>query len=281
MTDVTERWSRRLRDFVPGFMLGLPALAQYAGRATVLLHGSTAMGIDDPHSDLDLWLLLPQDDFDRFAGQTEERFFGFQLDGKEGHLNAESADAFRERLAGCHMDTIYQLRSALPIVDETAIADRLVAAAQGPMREEVSRAFFFYHYVEMRGEHRACDTPIERRQPVALLLALAKTITHGLQASIVLHGEPYPYDKWLLEAARETPTGAVVAEQVEGILSALGNDALHVPGPERGHPMGLRLRRIRQVLIDGAHVAGIKEPWLHQWWLHMNQAREAIEGLRW
>jgi hypothetical protein len=279
--DLKRPWRRRLADFLPGYLDGHPVLSPFRARASVILHGSTTMGIDDDFSDLDLWLLLPAAATAELCAAAGTRFFEFRLDGKQGHLNAESTAAFAGRAHGCHMDTIYQLRSAEIITDNTGAGGELIRLARRPMREEVSQAFFFYHYVEMRGEHRACDNPIQRSDPVALLLSLPKVIAHALQAAMVLDGQPYPYDKWLYRAAGGTPTGRLLTPSVGKVLDLLAAGHLRTGPPESDHPVSLELRVIRRILVEAAQAKGIREPWLTQWWLHMHQAQAAIQNVRW
>ena len=133
----------------------------------------------------------------------------------------------------------------------------------------------------MRGEHRSCDNPIERGDPAALLLAMAKTVRHAMQAAMVLHGQPYPYDKWLHQAAMAAPTGRRVGAAVQRILDLVADDALRLRTPQNTHPINVELMRIRQVLVESAEENGIRDEWLRHWWLYMNQAQDAIKGIRW
>jgi hypothetical protein len=280
--DVARRWTEALRQFLPGFAEEHEALGCVWERATALLHGSTTMGIDDACSDLDLCLLLFEEDLAAFDALSDTRFIQFELDGKAGHLIAEALPEFEEQIASCHMDTIHQLRRARTVHDGGGCAERLLAEVRRPMRPEVSRALFFWHYTEMRSEHRACDTPIVRGQEIALLLALSKTLAHAMQAAIVLEGEPYPFDKWLHRAALGTPTGRALEPHVQAILDCLAADGLRERhADEDDHLMTVELRAIRRILIDAARGRGIDEPWLESWWLYMTQAREAFGQLRW
>jgi hypothetical protein len=179
------------------------------------------------------------------------------------------------------MDLIYQLRCAEIMTDPSGSANELVELASRPIRREVCEAFFFHHYVEMRGEHRACDNPIERNDPVALLMFLPKTLGHALRAAMALDGEPYPYDKWLYRAAQETPTGKKVAPHVGCVVSLLAEGALRLGGPEKKNPISLELRAMREVLVNAAREKGLDAPWLTEWWLYMDQAREALRRARW
>ena len=274
-------WEGRLRGFLPAFLEEHGVLSAFLERASVVLHGSTTMGIDDAFSDLDLWFLVPDSDLVRLDALSETRFFGFEASGKAGHLNTHGKGAFRECADGCDMDVIFQLRRAVVLWDGAGEAEELKRLAAQRMRREVSKAFFFYHYVEMRGEHRACDTPMERGDAVAVVLSLTKAMGHAMRAAMVLEGEPYPYDKWLRCACALTPTGGRVCESIDRIVYHLAADLLRFEGSEAENPISLELRVIRQVLIDAAHEKGIDAPWLAQWWLHMDQARSAIRDIRW
>lgn len=274
-------WEASLGRFLPEFVSGHPVLVEFKGQMAVILHGSTTMGIDDPFSDLDLWLLLSAASLTEFDRQSPTRFVSFELNGKKGHLNVTSADAFADRVARCDLDTIYQLRRAAILADDLGVAHRLQQWSRQPMRPEVRDALFFWHYTEMRGEHRACDNPMQRVDATALLFFLTKTMGHALRASMVLDGEPCPYDKWLYRVARQTPTGAQVAPSIDRIMDLLGQGQLRFPGGEASHPIGQELRVVRQTLIDAANARGIHELWLEKWWRFMDQARAAIDNVRW
>lgn len=278
---IVERWTATLRPFVPQFVSQHPVLSKLDNQMSIILHGSTTMGIDDPFSDLDFWLLLRETSLAEFDSLSPTRFLSFKLGGKEGHFNVTGAGHFADRLVRCNMDLIYQLRLGVIFADDRDLAHRLQRLARQPMPKAVRDALLFWHYTEMRGEHRACDNPMQRVDPAALLLSLTKTIAHALQAAMVLDGEPYPYDKWLCRAARQTPTGARVATSVDAILNLIARGQLHFPGGESQHPISHELRAIRKILIDAARGQAINEPWLEKWWLYMDQAREAFQTVRW
>lgn len=144
-----------------------------------------------------------------------------------------------------------------------------------------ARAWFFHQYVEMRGWHRNCDNPIERSDGFAVLQADVPTLNHALRAAMVLDGEPYPYVKWLGQAAGQTPTGREVVAFSRQCLDALSTGALHQGGPEKDHPINTLLSQIRKTLIDAARQGSIREPWLERWREHIGPARDAIRGLVW
>lgn len=279
--ETTRRWSSALEAFLPGFFDNHEVLKDYYHRSSLILHGSTTMGIDDVHSDLDIYFLMAQDELSELDRRCGTRFFSFQVDGKKGHLNACATESVTKKLAGCDMDLIYQMRRSVLLTDHKNFAQSLQNVANRPMSAEVMKAWFFYHYVEMRGEHRSCDNPIERGNGGALFFALAKTLTHALHAAMVLDGEPYPYDKWLFWAAKTTATGGQVAAVAERILTLLSHDVLRQRGSQTEHPINQELMIIRRLLIGAAQAKGIHDEWLDRWWHYMDAAQEAIRSVRW
>jgi hypothetical protein len=133
----------------------------------------------------------------------------------------------------------------------------------------------------MRQAHRALDNPIERGDAPTVLFGVSATIEHALQAALILDSEPYPYIKWLHYAAGLTTSGAVLVPLVRDLLDLLAKDMLSHPGPEKVHPLSLKLKEIRNVLIAAAHEKGIDGMWLEKWWLSIDTVREEIKQVTW
>jgi len=294
MTEFTPKiekknyWAKALRKFIPEFLEEHLILKNFQENTSVILHGSITLGFDDPFSDIDLWFLLPEKELAELESVSESLFFDIEHDAKPGHLNAESIEDFLRRFKQLKnyfdqpdMDIVYQLRNAEIVLDESGVGNELIKLACQPMRKEVSELFFFYHYVEMRGEHRASDNPMERHDPVGVLLSLPKTIAHALRAAMVLDGEPYPYDKWLYYAASQTPTGKKLIPSVEKIINLIADDKLRFKGSEADHPISQELRVIRRILIEAAQAKGNNSPWLEKWWLYMTQSRSKTKNINW
>lgn len=280
-SDTAKSWSKRLLEYTPAWLQAQPLVARLAGDGEILLHGSTTRGVDDPWSDLDVWILVSDAALAALDAALPSRFFEFTLDRKPGHFTIESRDEFQRRVRRCDFPLIAELRSAHALSDSEGRAAELLALASGPMPEAVRGAWFRYHYVEMRSEHRACDNPIERDDPVAILQGLSSALTHALRAAMILDGVPYPYVKWLAQAAAGTPTGSRLAPAVEGLLDSLAANGLRAPGPERTHPLSLGLREIRRILIEASRQRGIDGPWLEDWYLYLPEARRGIHEVLW
>ena len=278
---MSRNWAAALTGFLPGFLREHPVLGQLVGRADAVLHGSTTFGVDDAVSDLDLWLLLPEAALGEVDAASATRFFEFELDGKPGHLNAESAEAFTAGVDRCDLVRIAELRTAEVVAGGLGAGAELIRRARLPMPEDVRRAFACFHFTEMRGCHKSAKGPMERGDPVAVLLSLTEALRHALQTAMVLDGEPYPYEKWLRRFAAQTATGETVVPHVEAALDVLAAGGLAFAGPLAEHPVNRALYAIREALIDAARERGIDEPWLGRWWLYMTQAHDGIDAARW
>lgn len=274
-------WAEKLKVYLPALMVEQRILAEYADRTAILLHGSTCRGVDDPFSDLDLYVLLRAEDLADFDRRSPIRFYEFVLDGKKGHWNAHALEEFAARTDRCDMALISELRTSITLHNQLDGVQTLLDSAKSPVRPEVQRAFFFYNYYQMRNFHRASDNPMERGDGLAVLFSLSQTIAYALRAALILDGEPYPYEKWLRREALRHPTGVKLAPHVDAILAAIAEDTLRLAGPERHNPLSQSLRQMRQILIDAARAEGIDEPWLTQWWLYINQAETATADVRW
>src|SRR5690349_2145739 len=90
--------------------------SQIGGKAALILHGSLTIGIDDPHADLDLWVMSDDAAVEKFDREAGTRFIEFNSPRK-GHFQIESIDAFRRRMSACDFELISELRHAHLIRD--------------------------------------------------------------------------------------------------------------------------------------------------------------------
>ena len=103
------KWAGRVRAEIAGRLDAHPGLAGLWRRGSVLLYGSTARGVDDAYSDIDLLLLVREEDVRAVKAACGTDFVDFALQGKAGHLTVEPLNLWQERLRTCQMPTIYQL----------------------------------------------------------------------------------------------------------------------------------------------------------------------------
>ena len=267
-----DEWADRVRSELPKLADANTTVASLLDGSSVLLHGSTTRGIADSYSDLDVWLLP--------SIEGHKEFIDFRVSNKPGQLQIESRRDFEGRIRRCDLPLIFELRDALVLRDDDGWGRGVIALARREMTEQVRDAWFAYHYIEMRSEHRSCDNSIERRDEAALLLALTSTLSHALRAAIVFDRQPYPYTKWLAASAAETATGREIVPIVGDVISLIETGALRQGGPEDQHPINLKLREIRQKLISAARSGGLDGPYLTTWWMHLD-IRERVHRVVW
>src|SRR5215471_1512690 len=122
-------WADRLRAAIPELAARPPLTALRPGW-TVLLHGSTAAGVDDAYSDLDLWALVSAANLADHDRRSELRRVEFDLGGKPGALEVVSVDELAARLHRCDMPLIAELRSAEVLEDGLEEAAELLLRAR-------------------------------------------------------------------------------------------------------------------------------------------------------
>lgn len=270
-------------DWIESFLAAHPVLRPIAETAALVLHGSTTLGIRDAHADIDLWLLAAPNEIAAIdAASPTTRFFAFTYDGRLGHFNVYDPAHFGDAITRCDLPVIGEWRAAEILRDSRdGVAAKLQARAASPMPEAVRIALFRYHYTQMRQAHAAGDNPIERGHAATILITTTQCLTHALCAALILDAAPYPYVKWLHWRAVHSPTGRRLAPRIDELLDLLGQNALRLPGPEKQFPISAKLKEIRNELIAAARESGIDEPWLEEWWLTVESARDAITALRW
>jgi len=279
-TSSAHREAEALLDALPQLMREHPAVAALRDSSAIVLHGSTTIGVEDGRADWDVWVLTDTDTAAQFGRDAGTRFIEFKS-RRPGHFTVEPLEQFQRRMSACDFELISELRYAQLLSDCGGMGASLLAEARKPMSDAVRNAWFRFHYVEMRSEHRACDNAIERCEPIPLLLGITRTLQHALQAGMVLSREPYRYSKWLARLAATTAHGRDIVPLVEQTVRLIEQGALREPGPEVAHPINLKLRQIRQVLVDSARESGIDGRWLSHWYLHIDEARGGIHDVTW
>src|SRR5437867_624974 len=132
---MTETWNTRLRAFTPRFLAEHPVLSAATAEAAAVLHGSTTFGVDDPFSDLDVWLLVTDEQARAIESAAGTRFFVFTLEDKPGHFTVEPMSEFAARLRRCDFPLVAELRSSQIVTDPRARAATLIEQARRPMPE--------------------------------------------------------------------------------------------------------------------------------------------------
>lgn len=265
--DFTNTWPDRVRVALRMLASKSSVVASATGDATILLHGSTARGVEDAFSDVDVWIFPPV--------QSASEFIEFTVGERMGQAQIETRSTFETRIRRCDFPVIFELRHAILLSDPDGWGKAVLSLARREMSTDVRAAWFAYHYIEMRNDHRSIDNPIERGDTRSVLLSLAPTLAHALRAAMVLDLQPYPYTKWLPTEAARTPTGGQIVPRIDEIIDLLGAGALRERGPVTQHPINSQLEEIRHRLVTGARSAGLDGRYLTEWYMCLD-ARDQI-----
>ncbi len=189
-------WYKKVENSLQEIVIKIPNSKTYFDNCAVFLHGSTTTGMSDEYTDLDLWMLLPQDIYKDFIKESTVTFFDFELGGRWGHLNIENFEDFEKRIHNCDFPLIYEMKDSYLILDKINAEKTLYKKALAKLPKEIIEAYFLYHYVEARNWQKSCENIMRRQDSVSLLINIPKVLSHALKAAVILEGEPYPYDKW-------------------------------------------------------------------------------------
>ncbi|UCE05116.1 MAG: nucleotidyltransferase domain-containing protein [bacterium] len=278
----TNRWVTASKKYFQTFVPADQILNHFSENITIVLHGSTARNVDDEHSDLDYWLVLDDDEYEKFRSITEQSFIPIEIDGKEGHINPLSIRQIEKCFDNeIEMWLINEISTSIVIVDNKNVFPKYIELARQPLSDSVRYAFFFYNYCMMRGYHRSCDNPMERGDEFAVLVSLMQTLQYAFQAAFVLDRVAYPYEKWLYLQAYFFETPKSLIEHVDNIIDEIKNNSISLFGPEKENRISQELRVIRAKLVDKAKQVGINELWLEKWWRYIDRSREIICKVRW
>ena len=278
----TRKWVNAAKNYFAEFIHTHEILRTMDDSVTIVLHGSTSRNIDDPHSDLDFWLVLDDSEHEKFRSITEQSMIEVEIGGKPGHINPlrlrELEACFSHRI---NMVLANEVSSSIVIEDRKNVFNRFIALSNRPLSEAVKYAFFFHNYVEMRCYNRCCDNPMERNDSFAVLYNVMSTIRYMFQAAFVLDNTTYPYEKWLYVFAGRSEAPKSLIENVDNIIEEIVTNPFSLFGPEKDNKISHELAIIRKKLIEKAKQEGIDEIWLEKWWLYIDKARNIVNDVCW
>jgi hypothetical protein len=278
----TTKWITASKKYFRSFIHSDPILKYFSEQIIIILHGSTTRNVDDAYSDLDFWLVLNDQEYDRYKSLTDQNFIPVTIDGKEGHINPLCISYLEKCFNNeIDMNLINEIRTSIVIMDKKYVFQKYQKLSEKPLSDPVKYAFFFYNYVMMRGYHRSCDNPMERGDEFAVLCNLMQTIRYGFQAAFVLDNAAYPYEKWLHIEANFHGTPKSLIEHVDTIITEIKSNPASLYGPESENKISTELRVIRAKLVEKAIQDGIDEPWLEKWYRYIDRSKEIIYEVNW
>lgn len=280
--EIRNKWVELSKEYFSSFVNANEVLSQFKNDITIIMHGSTTRNIEDNYSDLDYWLILTKDEYEKYKKITPQSFIPIKINNKEGHINPLSIDEIEKSFnKNINIQLINEISDSAIIVDKKNIFQSYVSLSSKPLSDAVRYAFFFNNYVEMRGYHRSSDNPIERNDEFGALFNIINTLKYALHCGFILDKKTFPYEKWLHVFAYSSPTSKSILENADNIIIELKSNKNALFGPEDKNRISHELRIIRKKLIEKAKQVGIDELWLEKWWRYISRAREIINETKW
>jgi hypothetical protein len=228
----------RLGSNVLNQIRSLPFWEDFEDRVAVAIVGSVGAGIDDVNSDLDVYLLVPEEDsiplYENYKRGYEESTIdvltprAFQCDefpivklgDMDGHHQAIVFESIEENVRNYSDVDRWVWRNSIPLHDPHRRLESLRAeSAEYP--SQILNRKLIRHYWFLRDNFWSTKKPLERGQRETISLLCVQGISHLLKFCVLAEGKPYPYDKWLYRVAIETNLGRMVRRYVDALFEEI------------------------------------------------------------
>lgn len=208
----------------------------YWERASVVVVGSHAAGLDDEFSDVDVHVLVENRDYGQLYAlywEAVERgrisvlnprarlFDEFPLvciPGVDGHYELKPSEELESRIQSMDDVARWVYSNSVAITDPTGLHARIrrLSGEYPPaVLAEKRRAHLFAaldHYYSIK-------TQLRRGHIESIALLCVQSISHLLKYCCLCDGEPFPYEKWLYQVGTATSLGKQIKEYVDAILA--------------------------------------------------------------
>jgi len=248
-------------------------------RVSILLDGSTALGVVDEQSDVDV-IIICQDEYyssinHRFeqAGLIPEQssfFMDLRLpSGKTGHYTLHKISEIKAALMSGNMEWLWNASISYIYYDRLDV--KSLFDAYVPLQPGVLMRFRKNSYIQLRSYAKSLDNPVVRGDAFPILFLAVSLYKEALRCAITIEGYPYPYDKWLVPVAKQTAVGRKIMECAGDFWSFIRDDESFAPMYQEDNNFVKMEKRFRKILVEEFRMRGIDEPWLVEWWKFMEE----------
>ncbi|WP_339312861.1 hypothetical protein [Paenibacillus sp. FSL M7-0896] len=265
---------REIGSYISTHILNHPLLAEDCGHISILLDGSTALGIVDDSSDIDLILVCRDECYEPITSRFEraelipERsslFVDVHLpSGKTGHYTLLKLSELEQALEKGQLDSLWNAAVACLYHDPLAL--KALFAQAVPLPSEHLMSLRKKTYIDLRSAAKSLDNPVRRGEAFPILFQAVEVFKQALRCAITVEGHPYPYDKWLVQVAEHLPVGIRVLDCMKDFRQYLSEDLSYAPMYQEDNSFVKMEKRVRGVLLEEFRLRGVDEPWLVEWW---------------
>ncbi|OME05847.1 hypothetical protein BSK64_13280 [Paenibacillus odorifer] len=266
-------------QYITQEILNHPLMKEESQRVSILLDGSTALGVVDEQSDVDV-IIICQDEYyssinHRFeqAGLIPEQssfFMDLRLpSGKSGHYTLHKISEIKAALMSGNMEWLWNASISYIYYDRLDV--KSLFDAYVPLRPGVLMRFRKNSYIQLRSYAKSLDNPVVRGDAFPILFLAVSLYKEALRCAITIEGYPYPYDKWLVPVAKQTAVGRKILECAGDFWSFIRDDESFAPMYQEDNNFVKMEKRFRKILVEEFRMRGIDEPWLVEWWKFMEE----------
>ncbi|WP_440961219.1 nucleotidyltransferase domain-containing protein [Paenibacillus nitricinens] len=260
-------------------ILNHPLLQEVRQRVSIILDGSTALGVVDGQSDVDIIIICEDESYNRINHRFEEAglipehssfFMDLRLPcGKTGHYTLHKISDIKEALMNGDMKWLWNASVSYIYYDLLELNSLFHSYV--PLQPEVLMKFRKNSYIQLRSYARSLDHPVVRGDAFPILFLAVSLYKEALRCAITIEGYPYPYDKWLVPVAQQTVVGRKILECAGDFWSYLREDESFAPMYQEDNNFVKMEKQFRKILLEEFRLRGIDEPWLIEWWKFMKE----------
>ncbi|MEK3945623.1 nucleotidyltransferase domain-containing protein [Paenibacillus sp. FSL H3-0310] len=266
-------------QYITQEILNHPLMKEESQRVSILLDGSTALGVVNEQSDVDV-IIICQDEYyssinHRFeqAGLIPEQssfFMDLRLpSGKTGHYTLHKISEIKAALMSGNMEWLWNASISYIYYDRLDV--KSLFDAYVPLQPGVLMRFRKNSYIQLRSYAKSLDNPVVRGDAFPILFLAVSLYKEALRCAITIEGYPYPYDKWLVPVAKQTTVGRKIMECAGDFWSFIRDDESFAPMYQEDNNFVKMEKRFRKILVEEFRMRGIDEPWLVEWWKFMEE----------
>ena len=206
------------------YIIEQPVIKEYLSEIGFILVGSSATGLCNEESDVDICLLCTREVYDSISAGTrwnEGRPTEVILDGTQLHYYAVSVEELDSKIADMDERVCYIYGNAIVIKDT---ADRYKRIADKIHLPEMLKQRFDKEFDMLKRRRGAVQSVLRRDTDPMLRLELGTEIIGRLLKCIALYdGREYEPRKRLYQTALLGPTGILLKSYVDTMISLSGS----------------------------------------------------------
>ena len=206
------------------YIIKQPVIREFLSEIVFILVGSSATGLCNEESDVDICLLCPREVYDSISAGTrwkEGRPTEVILDGTQLHYYAVSVEELDDKIAEMDERACYVYGNAIVIKD---IADRYKRIAEKIHLPEMLKQRFDKEFDMLKRRYGAVRSVLCKDTDPMLRLELGTEIVGRLLKCIALYdGREYEPRKRLYQTALLGSTGILLKSYVDTMISLSGS----------------------------------------------------------